>query len=795
MKSWDHRWLIALFYLLVMMTANGIAQDYTQTIRGTVKDADSKSELPDAKVYLFRDTTFINGAYTDEEGEFEISGVPIGRYVIKITYIGYEPLEVPNVVVNSGKEVILNLELRESFVETEVVEIIGQERTEAKNEMATVSTRPFTLEEAMRYAGTRNDPARMAMNFAGVSGANDQRNDIIIRGNSPTGVLFRLDGVNIPNPNHFGNFGTTGGPISMLNANLLDNSDFMTGAFPAEYGNALSGVFDLKMRNGNYHKHEFTGQFGFNGLEFMAEGPISKENKSSYLASYRYSNLILFNKLGISFGSSAVPEYQDFSFKVNVPTTGAGTFSVFGLGGLDAASVLDAERSEEDFYGPAGTDIVYSGRIGAVGLTHTLPLDESSYIRTTLSAYHNFTSTEVDSVLRNFPDSTRGFYDAFFTENKLSLNVLYNRKFSSRHTLQVGAFADQLMYDMVDSVHILLTDGFVTLRDFSGKAYFIQPYAQWRFRVTEKLTLNTGIHDQVFLLNGRNTIEPRVGLKYGIGENKFLSAAYGKHSQLQSMMVYFSQVETDPGVFVRPNEDLDFTHAHHYVLAYDQSITKNFKVRLETYFQSLYNVPVDATASSSFSMLNEGSDYVFTFPDSLVNDGTGENYGVELTIEKFFSKRYYFLVTTSVFNSTYKGSDGIRRNTAFNGNYVFNALGGYELTLGKKKNKVLAVNGKVVYAGGRRYTPIDVEASNLAFRAVYLEDQAYSLQFKDYFRTDIRVSLRLNSKKFSQEFAAEVTNLFNTQNPFTLDYNKYSNELYTTYQLGLFPVGQYKIEF
>ncbi len=201
--------------------------------------------------------------------------------------------------------------------------------------MALSGAKQLNIEEGMRFAGSRNDPARMAQNFAGVSGANDGRNDIIIRGNSPSGVLWRAEGVDIPNPNHFSTFGATGGPVTILNTNTLRTSSFLTGAFPADYGNALAGAFDLRLRNGNKDKYEMLAQVGFNGFEAAAEGPLGKRGGASFLVDYRYSLIAAVHALGLSVGTGAsVPNYQDLTVKINVPTKKAGTFGLFAMGGL-----------------------------------------------------------------------------------------------------------------------------------------------------------------------------------------------------------------------------------------------------------------------------------------------------------------------------------------------------------------------------------------------------------------------------------------------------------------------------
>ena len=254
---------ISSFYLTLH------SQSPTQTIKGYVVDKESQIPLPGVIVTVLN-TSPLLGAASDENGEFKILNVPIGRWQLKFQAVSYKEKYI-TIILNSGKESVSNIELEESVVQSEEIVITAeQDKSQTNNKMSTVSSRIFSAEEAARYAGSRNDPARMAANFAGVSGANDSRNDIIIRGNSPIGILWRLNGIDIPNPNHFGSAGSTGGPISILNNNTLGNSDFMTGAFAADYGNATSGVFDLKMRQGNNEKHEYIAQLGFNGFELGA---------------------------------------------------------------------------------------------------------------------------------------------------------------------------------------------------------------------------------------------------------------------------------------------------------------------------------------------------------------------------------------------------------------------------------------------------------------------------------------------------------------------------------------------
>jgi hypothetical protein len=787
------RKLLSIVPLLLLAVA-AFGQEFTQTIRGTVRDQESQMPLEGATMVLLSGDSVIGGAYTDADGRFKIEQVRTGRYTIRAAYVGYEAATIPNIVVNSGKEVVLTIALTEAVITTETIEIIAGDKDDARNEMALVSARQFTIDETRRYAGSWNDPARMASNFAGVMANNDSRNDIIVRGNSPTGVLWRFNGIDIPNPNHFASFGTTGGPVSILNNNVLDNSDFMTGAFPAEYGNALSAAFDLRMRKGNDEQYEFLGQFGFNGLEFMAEGPISRKTGASFLISYRYSTLELMKEIGIKFGTSAQPKYQDLSFNLHLPAGKAGDFSLFGIGGLSHALVLDSERDTADFFGPAGNDIDFATNTGVAGLQHQIFLSKNTFLRQTISAQASTQSTIVDRVDR-ITKAPTPFYRNDSWQGRYSYNCLVNAKVSTRHTLRAGAFVDRMLFALYDSLQPDTSVGWRTLTGEEGFAYLLQPYAQWKWRLHERLAIVGGVHGQYFTLNGALAIEPRAALKWSLSKRQSIGLAYGDHSQLHPMYLYYYRTRYPDGSHATTNHDLDFARNRHFVMSYDWSVGRDFRIKAEAYYQHLYGIPVEGSKSTSYSLLNEGSDYVVSVADSLTNGGKGRNYGMEFTFEKFFSKGYYCLLTATLFQSLYQGSDGIERNTAFNNQRTLTLLGGYEHRVGKRKRILLGLDGRIATSGGKWYTPIDEAASQTSLFAVYDTEKAFSERLKDYFRTDIRFKVRLNSKQVSQEFILDISNIFNTQNPLNVVYDIPSRSLRTNYQIGFFPVIQYRVEF
>lgn len=782
----------SLTFLPLLLSCILFAQEPTQTIRGNIIDNQSKAPLIGVSVSVLTSAEF-KGSASDVDGNFRLEKIPVGRQSLKFTYVGYRE-RVVQVMVSSGKETVITIEMEESVIQgKEVVITAQQEKTKAINEMATVSARSFTIEETSRYAGSRNDPARMAANYAGVSGANDSRNDIIIRGNSPQGVLWRLNGIDIPNPNHFGSLGSTGGPVGILNNNVLDNSDFMTGAFPAEYGNALAGVFDLRMRSGNNEKHEHMFQLGFTGFEGGIEGPFSKKSKASYLVNYRYSSLAVFQAMGANFGTgAAVPQYQDISFKFDLPTAKAGKFSIFGVGGLSYIEFLDSKKDStaKDFYSTSGTDTYFGSNMGMVGFQHVYSFSTNTYGKFNLSASGFSTKIKQDS-LSTFDRTPIAYYGNTSANTKLSLNYVLVKKFNAKNTLKSGIYIDKLMYSLKDSVFD--SPVYQRLRNSSGDGFLYQAYTQWLHKFSDKLTGNMGLHFQQLSINSSYAIEPRLGVKWEFKEGQSINVGAGMHSQMQTIFTYFDETylpATNQRILT--NKELDLSRSNQFVVGYDNAFTKSMRIKAEAYYQYLYDIPVTQN-SSYYSVVNAGADFNNPSIDSLVNKGTGTNVGVELTLEKFFSKGYYYLLTASLFDSKYKGSDGIERNTAFNGNYTVNALAGKEFTISKKS--VICIDGKVTYAGGKREVPIDLDASNAQGSAVYIENQAYDSKLKDYFRTDIKLSYKLNGRRITQEFSVDVQNITNSKNIFQRTYDAQNKELRTEYQMGLFVIPQYRILF
>lgn len=778
--------------LLLCLTAIRSMAQQTQTIRGRIIDEASKAPLVGASVLvMIQGAEKPLGSVTNLEGEFKISNVPIGRQTLRITYIGYETITQPNIIVTAGKEVILNLAMTESLAQVEEVVITydrKQNKSETINEMSTVSARSFNVDDTKRYAGALGDPSRMAANFAGVVSGNDSRNDIVVRGNSPTGMLWQLEGINIPNPNHFGAMNSTGGPVSILNNNVLDKSDFFTSAFPANYGNATAGAFDLRLRNGNNEKREYVGQVGFNGFELGAEGPFSSKSKGSYLINYRYSTLGAFQALGINFGTgSATPNYQDINAKINLPIGNKGKLTLFALGGKSDVKFLgnDADTTQANFYANENANVIVDYQTGIAGISYEHQLSNKTSAKITLGTSATRENFQGDSIS---VETRQEFIEgkATFNTNKHSVVANIQHKLNKKNTIQAGATVDWLFFELQNKDYSHGGTREYTRVNISDQSVLTQAYTQWKHRFSERLTLNSGLHFQHYTLGNASAIEPRIGLKYFLGNTQSLSLGYGLHSQTQSVYNYFVETPTEAGM-VRTNKNLGFTQNHHFVLGYDRNLNENTIIKAEAYYQSIFNAPV-TIRPTSFSGLNVGADFAPSDEDSLQNAGIGRNLGVELTLERYFSQGIYYLVTASVFDSKYQGSDKIWRNTAFNTNYVLNVLAGKEFKVGASKTNVFAVAIRLSTVGGRNLTPILYDESARQGRPVYDDSRAFSEKQTAYFRTDIKLSYRKEYSKSTLEFALDLQNLTNHKNVFQRTYNRRTNQLVTEYQQGFFPV-------
>lgn len=773
------RSLIAI--ILLVLSQSIYASNEIQVVRGQVKDAILQRPISGATVLLIE---LNKGAITDSNGEFRIESIPVGTFSLKVSAMGFNDATMTALQVISGKEAVLAFSLDEKLILKKEVVVKGKGlRSKPMNEMSVVSARAFTVEETQKYAASVNDPARMATNFAGVASADDGNNQIVIRGNSPAGMLWRMEGIEIPNPNHFASVGSSGGGISILSAQLLDNSDFITGAFSPEYGNALSGVFDLSMRKGNNEKKEYTAQVGLLGLNLAAEGPFSKKSKASYLINYRYSTLSILAKLGLSFTPS-VTNFQDLSFHVFIPSNKLGTFSIFSLGGL-SNQYFNAKKDSskwKESYERYSDEFV--SNTGMWGISHKIDIGKKSYLKTILG--YSIVESKYERSYTKSDYTDLPMYKQSYKQSKLTLSSQYNRKISTRITMRSGLIACIPMFRYTESFRENLQSSMNEYLATSNHTQVLQSYTNFQFKVNNQVTALGGFHGVFLALNNTYSIEPRLSVRWLPSTKQTIGFGYGNHSQVLPLGVYFYK---ENGAM--PNEHLKFSKAHHFVASHQYHFSKFLKLKTEVYYQSLYKIPVSIYDSSTFSMLNVQSDYV---RESLQNKGNGANYGIEVSLEKLLARNFYYMVALSLYESKYKTAQSAWYDTRFNGKHLLNIVAGKDFNSNSKK-RTFGIHIKNVYAGGYRSTPIDLATSIAQSKAVYKQEKAYSEKLPNYFRLDLRLLMKWNAKRITHTLSLDVQNVTNTQNVYDRYYDTESATLKTYYQMGFVPILNYKVEF
>lgn len=769
----NHKIALTLFVLL-FISSFSIAQTLTQTVKGKVLDAETGAPLLGANVVLLNSDP-PKGAITDKQGFFRVEDVAVGRASFQFTFLGYEDFVVSEILVGSAKEVNLTIYLTEALNQLdEVVLLAPTDNITPNNKLATVSARSFSVEETKRFPASVSDPGRMALSFAGVTNSDDTSNEIIIRGNAPNQLLWRIEGVEVPEPNHFSEEGYSPGNVSLISSNMLGESDFFTGAFPATYGNALSGVFDINLRNGNNEKGEYAFQFGVLGTDLTAEGPFNKNYRGSYLLNYRYSTIALLNQI-VDVTPGSTPTYQDVSMKLNLPMGEKTNLALWGIGGLSD------EDEDPDVEGNFRSEEIFKSKTYMTGLTLSHFFMDDSKLGARLS-YSGNSSDFIFSGQNTASGDVFGDSD-ILRNSALRFSLDYTKKFNAKTTLNTGAIFGLLDYDVLTTATLNGQQEDIVRENGNGQ--MVQGFIQGKYRFTKEFSSTFGLHGTYFSVNKDAVVEPRIGMEWQMAPKHTLSAGYGIHSRRMPLNQYFIKVGN-----TTPNTEVDLMQATHYILGYDWRIIKNGHLKIEVYYQDLNKVAIVNDPQFTGSYLNG------EFLNAALTDaGEGRNYGLEITFEKFFSDQYYFLTTTSLYDTQYRALDNKWYNSAYNYNYTFNVVGGKEFTVGKKQNNTVGVNGKILLNGGKRATPIDRDVFDQTGEIVLDQGLRNTLELDNYFRLDTSIYYRLNRPKVAHRISLDIQNATNRENIDTVFFNGNTGLLVPEFQLELIPFINYRIEF
>lgn len=759
------------------------AQAPVQALTGLVLDKDSRQPLAGATIRI-QDSQPALGTMADAEGKFSIHDVPVGRIQVLCSYLGYESWLSDPIILNSAREAYFQIELTESVQEAKEVVISARKRgNEPINELSMVSARAFSAEETQRYAASANDPGRMAQALPGVQPSRDSRSDIVIRNNSGIGLLWRLEGVDIPNPNHFARRGTSGGGITIFSVSMLANSDFSTGAFPAEYGNAYSGVFDVRFRKGNPEKREYTFRAGMLGLDFSTEGPFQKGKGATYLLNYRYSTLGILNKMGIHLvGERVSNTFQDLSFNLYFLTANKKhLFTIWGIGG-QSHETENAVKNVADW--SSYTDYLtrdFDTNMGALGATHTVSIGDDAFIKTSVAAM----GQRIDFVNDTLASDLSAFRvnDEHYTEGRYSISSFLNKKFNTKLSLKTGILISRIPYALYRN-----TLGDSSSIDAKGNTLLTQPFIHWRYRPNTQLTINAGLHALMFSFNKSSSIEPRLAVKYQFDNRQSLCIAWGLHRRVLPIGNYLTRIN---GLEV--NRNAGMIRSQHIVLGYDLLLGKAQRIHVEGYFQDFRDVPVSSTLSSSWSILNTVEGFA---KEAMINVGTGKNIGLELSWEQSFNRGLFYIFGGSVSRSRYTDVAGREHPTAFDSGISATLTCGKEWAF--KNASVLQLGFRFIYNGGQRLTPLvpGQVVSRFSQNPLLDDSRAFSERVSPYFRPDLRIAYRRNNPKAAWTLALDIQNVISRKNidPLSRNYDPDLNEWVYRKQAGLTPVLSFQID-
>lgn len=777
---------IFLISLVLFTSSYSRAQSY-QTVRGIITDQFTEAPIPGVEVKILKGGKVLMHAISNHNGLFKIEKVELGTYDVLFKHLQYYSFISPGVEISVSKEIVMDVKMELSINALTEVEVSPPKlRGQPVNEMATTSSYAIQADDAKRIAGGLDDPIRVAGTLPGVTSATGfSENFISIRGNSPRSLKYIMEGIELPNPTHFSRIGSAGGTFTIFSLQLLDKSDFYTGAYSAQYGNALGGVFDAKFRKGNQQKHEHIIQAGVLGLDIASEGPLSKSKKASYAINYRFGLVGLARLIGYP----TQPTYQDLSFTLNFPLTKRSNLQFFAIGGTslrDRLAEKDSSLWEESI---DRTNLILKSEMGSIGAVYKLFLTDQTVFKATgaISYTNQIDNKQYVKDDYSLVDQRTNTYKSM----PISFAASLKHKFSKRHFHITGLSYSNTYHDWRSSRYIFNSQTEIVPFNGSGVSNELQAYTLSKFLLTNKWHLNTGIHYTYYDVNKGQALEPRVSIDYKINTKHSLSASFGVHSQIEHFATYWYTDKASTSN-LHPNKQLKFAKSNHYIVGYKGKVWTNHSLRIEAYYQQLSNIPIDPTGTFSTINMSELQDIRL-----LNNNGTGENYGLDIGFERYTENGLYYIFNGSIYKSLYTGGDNVKRSTAYDNKYNLKLLLGKEYKLKEKggKYKAFAWNTNLAILGGAPYTPVDLIASEVEQETIYNESIAFTKRDNQLIFLDFTFSYKINSSRRRSVWALQIKNLFSNGNAIYREYDTVTKEEVIVPSSSVFPVLSYRLEF
>ncbi|ACF12583.1 TonB-dependent receptor plug [Chloroherpeton thalassium ATCC 35110] len=754
-----------IFLLLSVLASPAVHAQDAGIIEGSVIDRDTQQPIIGARIEVLGTTL---GAIADMNGQFFIEGLQSGTYRLKATAVDYQPIVKSDIAVGSAQSVKLVVEMQiDAYQAGEIVVTATQLFNKAED--VKVSSNELSQEEIRRSPGSAEDVSRMVQALPGVATAADSRNDLIVRGGSPIENFIMIDGIEVPNINHFGTQGASGGPIGMINVDFLQEVTFSAGGFPVKYGDRLSSIMDIQYRDGD--KNKLTGKFdlGLAGAGFIVEGPIQK-GKSSYIVSARKSYLDL---LLSSTGLTAVPNYTNFNLKATYELSPTHKLAVIGLGGIDRIEFKGAEDEDD----PSNDHIEYDAWQSVIGLSHKWLAGKQTYVQTSLSQnnYHygidvdsagtsEFSNNSLDSEVLLRSDLSHRFSPADLFE--LGLQLCYLR---TNNDIFQNSWIDYFSVQH-ETLHI----------DKLTEAFKLGFYTQYTKTFYRRFSLTGGLrYDYFNYLNDPHAISPRASLSIDLQQNLKLNFAYGLYRQAVPLIWLIGD---------EANKNLKYIKATHAIAGVEYYPMEDVKVTVEVFNKNYDDYPA-SVANPQVSYATVGTEYGLLGMEALESASTGYARGIEFFVQKKLTQTLYGLVNYAYSQIRFKALDGVERPSSFDYRHMFTIMLGY------KFSNTLELSGKWRYTSGKPYTPVDLEAST-ALNQLQLDfSKVNAYRFAAYHRLDIRIDKRYEFDGWNLVAFIDFENLYNRKNIDQLQWDEKKKRVDTVYQWSFLPAGGIKVEF
>jgi len=738
---------ISFFFIFLITTTFSFAQVKT-SIKGNVVD-ERGAPIFAASIYLNNS----QGTVSEEDGTFQITNVVPGSYNLTASFVGFDSQTKFNIIIKSRGNRSFNFILIESSESLEEV-VVSNKNTISRPKETPLSTQSLSAVEIATYPGGNNDVVQVAQSLPGVSpSVGGFRNDLIIRGGAPNETVYYLDGVEVPNINHFATQGSAGGPVGLLNVSFINDVTLSTSAFGSQYDNPLSGVLQFKQRDGNKERFNTNIRVSATDAAFTFEGPLFKnkkiESNTSFLLSVRRSYLqALFKLIGLPIR----PDYWDYQYKLSHQIDKYNDLYFIGLGSVDDFTVEAPEDYDEEAQAVLEQAPFIKQKTNSIGVTWRKRFkDGSGYMESTLS------NNRLENIFTNYidPENETGIIfrnDAIESETKLRHQLtkfLSDWKITAGFNLQHSFYTNNTTNN-TDAIF------YTTEIDFMKYGFFANATRSF---FDEKFDVSVGFRmdDDSFTTSSGlvSNFSPRLSLSYEFLEDWRISATAGRYFKIAPYTILGFRDSNG----ILSNKDSDYTQSDHYVIGLQHYLNPAASISLEGFYKKYSNYPVSVL--DQISLANKGADFEVLGNEDVETIGNGRSYGLEFQYQQKLLNNFYSIFSYTYFFSEFTGFEtDIYTPSVWDSRHLISFVGGYKL----KKN--WEISSRYRFAGQTPYVPTNLDATLASYPEIILDyTRLGEEKLATFSQLDIRVDKKWNYNKYSLNIFFEVQNVLGQSIP------------------------------